>query len=134
MNKQETIKEQNNDMVENNSSQMDKENFSHIPVVMSGRVLYQALHNSCTFESSSYTMSIHVTREGAEKAVRESKLIEYKRWREYAELDKLKRLYKQYKNTNLVYSDELNCLIENAKACPFGWDMSWGVQEIIVQE
>lgn len=33
MNKQETIKEQNNDTAENNSPQMDKENFSHIPVV-----------------------------------------------------------------------------------------------------
>lgn len=35
--------------------------------------IYEALHNSDTFESTASTISIHKTKEGAENAIRKSK-------------------------------------------------------------
>jgi hypothetical protein len=35
--------------------------------------VFAALHNAMTEESSAYTISIHFSREGAEKAIRKSK-------------------------------------------------------------
>lgn len=38
--------------------------------------VYEALHNSNTEESSPYTISIHLSKEGAEKAVEKNKAAE----------------------------------------------------------
>lgn len=35
--------------------------------------IYEALYTSCIYESDMYTLSIHRTKEGAEKAVQEHK-------------------------------------------------------------
>lgn len=55
----------------------------NIPVV-SG-CLYEFLYNSCIYESSWATVSLHYTMEGAEKAMNEHKDKAYKEWLEYNE-------------------------------------------------
>ena len=106
----------------------------HVANVMSGQILYEALHCPCKFESASYTISVHATKSGAEKRIREHKLQEYKEWRSLWEVDKFARLHKQIKQGNPIYSDEYNKLKETIQDMKFGWDMSWAVLEIILQE
>lgn len=118
----------------NTESDGSVDNASHVGSVMSGQILYEALHCPCKYESASYTISVHATRSGAEKRIREHKLDEYKKWRSLWELDKFAELHKQIKQGNLVYSDEYNNLKETIQDMKFGWGMSWGVREIIVQE
>lgn len=40
----------------------------------SGMKVYEALHNPMVYESTPYTISIHLSKEGAEKAISDSKV------------------------------------------------------------
>jgi hypothetical protein len=42
--------------------------------------VYAAQFCSCIFESAYYTLSVHSTKLGAYRAVRDSKLLEWDRW------------------------------------------------------
>lgn len=44
--------------------------------------LWQALHNPMIYESGFITLSIHLTKRGAEKAIEKDKQREYKEWLE----------------------------------------------------
>jgi hypothetical protein len=68
--------------------------------------VYLAKYNDCTFESTSRTLSVHLSREGAEKAVQQHKDEVYKEW------DKL---------------DD-----DDKEDFSFDWDKSWGVSEVDV--
>lgn len=119
----------------NDSSKHDKENQAgNFDIVVSGQILYEALHCPCRYESASYTISIHATELGAKRKIREHKLKEYKKWREMYEVDKLAKLHKQFKNRDFVYSDEYSRLLCRVQDSKFGWNMWWGVSEIIVEE
>ena len=65
---------------------------------------YLAKYNDNIFESSSATLSVHLSKEGAEKAVHEHKDKKYKEWEGMDE----------------DFKEDFE----------FGWDKSWGVQEI----
>jgi hypothetical protein len=68
--------------------------------------VYLAKYNDCIFESSSATLSVHLSREGAEKAIQEHKDEAYKEWEEMDD---------DYKED-----------------CTFDWDKWWGVDEVDV--
>jgi hypothetical protein len=73
--------------------------------------LYAFLYNPMIHESSSQTVSIHRTKEGAEKALEWHKSEERKKWNEFSKNDE-------------VYKTEF----------PFEWNKNWRIQEITVQE
>lgn len=68
-------------------------------------IIYEALHNPMTEESSPYTISIHKTKEGAERAINDSK-------------DKVK-------------SDHERLYADDPDDEPFSWDTFhwWGIKE-----
>ena len=68
--------------------------------------VYLAQYNNCIFESSFATLSIHFSKEGAEKVVQEHKDKEYKKW----------------ESMDDDYKED----------CEFGWDEEWDVKEIEV--
>ena len=68
--------------------------------------VFLAKHNDNIFESSSATLSVHLSREGAEKAVQEHKDEVYKEWEKLDDDDK--------------------------EDFSFDWDKSWGVSEVDV--
>lgn len=65
---------------------------------------YLAQYNDCIYESSFATLSVHLSKEGAEKAVQEHKDKKYKEWEGMDE----------------DFKEDFE----------FGWDKSWDVQEI----
>jgi arginine utilization protein RocB len=71
--------------------------------------LYAFLYNPMIHESSSQTVSIHRTREGAEKAMEEQMTEEKKRYKEWYENDKSYKL--QF---------------------PFNWNKNWKIEEILI--
>jgi len=68
--------------------------------------IYAFLYNSSTEESSYATMSLHRSKEGAEKAMNEHKETEYKKW---------KAMEKKYKGASF-----------------FGMWQDWAVEEMEV--
>ena len=44
--------------------------------------VYQALYNPCIYDSGYITLSIHLSEEGAEKAIEQHKEQQYKEWKE----------------------------------------------------
>jgi hypothetical protein len=68
--------------------------------------VYLTQYNDCIFESSFATLSIHFSKEGAEKTVQEHKDKEYKKWESMDE---------DYKED-----------------CEFGWDKEWDIKEVEV--
>jgi hypothetical protein len=71
---------------------------------------FQALYNPDVHDSAYCTLSIHLTREGAEKAIKEhseKELIEF-----------------------IEYQEKLG---EEASDLPFAWDKDWLVEEIQIQ-
>ena len=88
--------------------------------------IYEALYCSCIYESADSTLSTHRTREGAEHAIKQHKMVEYQKWRSLYELDKLAKLHKKIKSGKLKYSDEY----EKLKCVPrFGSMQSWSIFE-----
>jgi hypothetical protein len=72
--------------------------------------LYGFYYNSCIWESAAGLMSIHLTKEGAQKAMRKHKAKEKKEWKE-------------------MYSTP-----EEQKDMPFGTHEAWFVDEIKVKK
>ena len=68
--------------------------------------VYLALYNDCIFESSSRTLSVHLSKEGAEKTAQEHK-------------DEVK---KEFDKKDDDYKED----------CSFDWGKSWGVREVEV--
>lgn len=79
-------------------------------------VLYAAMHNPCIHESADATLSIHLTKEGAESALNEHKEERRKRWQQLVDRD-------EDKGTDWSYE----------KMVPFGCFESWRIQEIEIQ-
>jgi hypothetical protein len=73
-------------------------------------VLYEFCYNSCIHESSAATMSVHFTKEGAQKSMRKHKAKERKEWKE------------MYKTK------------EDQKEFPFGRHEYWFINPIKVQK
>jgi hypothetical protein len=68
--------------------------------------VFLAKHNDNIFESTSRTISVHLSREGAEKAIQQHKDEVYKEWEKLDDDDK--------------------------EDFSFDWDKSWGVSEVDV--
>jgi hypothetical protein len=70
--------------IENSSKEHEDKALSQDAV---SRCLYAFRYCSCIYESSWFTMSLHYSREGAEKAMNEHKNEELKKWNEMFEFD-----------------------------------------------
>ena len=86
-------------------------------------IVYQFLYNDCIHESSYATISLHKTKEGAEKALNEHRNFEFEAWEEYTKL-----LMEKDDEGNCFYDTIETCLEDN----PFGKHEDWCIQEIEV--
>ncbi len=85
-------------------------------------IVYEFLYNGCIHESSYCTMSLHKTREGAEKALNDHRNIEFAAWEEYTKL----LMEKDEEGNDFGYESLEDCLEDN----PFGKHEDWCIQEI----
>lgn len=71
--------------------------------------VYEALFNPCTWESGYATLSLHWTKEGAEKAIAFSKMEEMKKWQ---------KLYPTKEDEPFAFGDDLDWSIRKTKILP----------------
>lgn len=76
--------------------------------VVSGCV-YAFLYNSCIHESSWATVSLHFSKEGAEKAMQEHR---------QKELDKFNKLYSQDNNFDFKFGEHEDWRVETVEVLP----------------
>ena len=88
------------------------ENETKIPSLQQGVVsgcLYAFLYNSCIHESSHATVSLHYSKEGAEKAMQEHK---------QKELDKFNEMYGDDNEFDFKFGDGEDWCIETIEVLP----------------
>lgn len=85
--------------------------------------LYEALYNCMIHESSAATLSLHRTKEGAEKAIEEHKAEVKKEWENRREIMRTTETKETY---DAFHGDD-----EPDEWAVFQW---WGIGEIEVQE